>query len=173
MSDTIASGMVGTIAYKLYVDGSLYEEVGADDEMDFLYGADNLVPGLEAGLTGKKAGDTFDITVKPADGFGEYDDTLIEEIPLDDLVGMDDIQVGMDVELMDDEGDMFEATVIAIEGDTVRLDFNDPFASKTLRYVGEVVKVRPATDEEVDMGLPESLAEEIHDDLADDDNHRH
>lgn len=169
MSDTLTNGMVGTLAYKLYVDGDLFEEVTADDQMEFLYGAENLVPGLEAGLNGMSAGATFDVTVKPADGFGDYDDDLIEEMDADEFDGLDEIEIGADVELMDDDGEIYEATVIDIDRDTVTLDFNDPFAGKTLRYVGEVISVRAATDEEVRMGMPASLAEEAYDDLMDDD----
>jgi FKBP-type peptidyl-prolyl cis-trans isomerase 2 len=46
-------------------------------------GDGTLVRGLEAALAGLKAGDTFDVTVAPADGFGLWDDARTRREDLD------------------------------------------------------------------------------------------
>jgi FKBP-type peptidyl-prolyl cis-trans isomerase SlyD len=176
MASTLKQDMVGTIAYTLTVDGTVVEVISIDDAVEYLHGAENLVPGLEAALEGKTTGDKFDVTVQPEDGYGEYDDEEIEEMDLSDFEDMGEIQPGMEIELMDEDGDVFDATVLEINGSKVKLDFNSALAGKTLNYSVEVVNVRDATDEELDMGLPASLIEELYmelDDEDDEDEHDH
>jgi FKBP-type peptidyl-prolyl cis-trans isomerase SlyD len=149
------------------------EVISKDDAVEYLHGAENLVPGLEAALEGKKVGDKFDVTVQPEDGYGEYDAEEIEEMDLSDFEDMGEIQPGMEIELMDEDGDVFEATILEVNGSKVRLDFNSALAGKVLNYSVEVIEVREATDEELDMGLPASLVEELYMDLEDDDEDDH
>lgn len=170
MALTLKQDMVGTIAYTLTVEGSVVEVIETDDAVEYLHGADNLVPGLEAALEGKKAGDKFEVTIAPIDGYGEYDDDEIEEMDISEFEDFGEIKPGMEIELMDEDGDVFEATVLEVTGSTVRLDFNSPLAGKTLHYSVEVVDVRDATDEELDMGLPASLIDELYDDVDDEDD---
>ena len=43
------------------------------DPLLYLHGHDNIVPGLERKLSGKKVGDKLQVIVQPADGYGERD----------------------------------------------------------------------------------------------------
>ena len=169
MAATLKQDMVGMIAYTLTVDGSVVEVIEPNDAVEYLHGAENLVPGLETALEGKKTGDKFDVTVQPEDGYGEYDEEEIEEMDLSEFEDMGEIRPGMEIELMDEDGDIFEATVLEINDGTVRLDFNSPLAGKVLNYSVEVVNVREATDEELDMGLPASLIEELYEEMEDEE----
>lgn len=171
----LTNGMIGEIAYTLRVDGHIIEEITADDAIEYLHGADNLVPGLEAALEGKQAGDAFAVTVAPADGYGDYNEDDIEDLPVDDIDAADELEPGMEIELMDEEGDFYEGTVLEVTDEYVRVDFNPTLAGKTLNYEVEVIKVRNATAEELEAGLPQSLIDEMEDEdyEDDDDDHRH
>jgi FKBP-type peptidyl-prolyl cis-trans isomerase SlyD len=164
MSEVIGEDKVGTLSYEIWVDGELLETVSVESAIEYLHGWDNIVPGLEKALEGKTAGDKFDVTVSPEAGYGEYDDELIDEIPRVDFdFEEEDVQleIGMEVEMMDEDGDIVEGTVIGMEDDMVTVDMNPPLAGKTIRYVGEVISVREATEEELEWGFPESLMEEL------------
>ena len=91
MSDTLTENKIGAIAYEIYVDGELLETVNDEQAIEYMHGWDNIVPGLENALAGKKAGDTFDVTVSPEEAYGEYDNDLIEEIPAADFDFDEDI----------------------------------------------------------------------------------
>lgn len=175
MSLTLSENKVGAIAYDIHVDGELLETVSTDDAIEYLHGWDNIVPGLERALAGKQAGDSFDVTVEPEDAYGDYDEDLIEEIPAEDFE-FDEADVelapGLEVEMMDEDGDILEGTVVGVEGDYVLVDLNPPLAGKTIRYAGKVLRVREATEEELEWGFPESLLEEMFgedDDFEDED----
>jgi FKBP-type peptidyl-prolyl cis-trans isomerase SlyD len=164
---TIQDGIVVTVAYSLTVDGEVVEEALADDPFEYLHGAMNIVPGLEAALTGKTPGEKITVVVQPADGYGEYDDESLDEVAKADIPDADELEEGMIVMLEDEDGDMFEATITEIKADSVILDFNDPLAGKVLNYEVEVLEVRNATEQEVAQGFPESYM------LDDDDDHDH
>ena len=164
MSNTLSENKIGAIAYKIYVDGELLETVREEDAIEYMHGWDNIVPGLEKALEGKQAGESFDVTVPPEDAYGEYDNDLIEEIPVEDFE-FDEadakLEPGLEVEMMDEEGDIIEGTILGLEGDYVLVDMNPPLAGKTIRYAGVVLNVREASEEELEWGFPESLLDEM------------
>ena len=177
MSLTLSENKVGAIAYEIHVDGALVETVHEDDAIEYLHGWDNIVPGLEKALEGKQAGDSFDVTVPPEDAYGDYDEELITEIPMDefDFDETDsELEIGMEVEMLDDDGDIIEGTIVEFRDDVVVVDTNPPLAGKTIRYAGRVLEVREATEEELEWGFPESLLEDMFgDEEYDDDDEEH
>jgi FKBP-type peptidyl-prolyl cis-trans isomerase SlyD len=164
MALKLTQDMVGAIAYTLTVDGEVIEEIAPDEAIEYLHGAENLIPGLEKALEGKQAGDKFSVMVQPADGYGDYTEDDIEDVPLSEFDEADELEVGMEIEMVDDEGDVFEAIVLEVTDKTVKLDFNSPLAGKVLHYDVEVVNVREGTEDEVGMGIPMSLIEDFEDD---------
>ncbi|HLU12006.1 MAG TPA: peptidylprolyl isomerase [Oceanobacillus sp.] len=148
----IADDMVVSIAYRLKVDGEEIARATADDPLEYLHGAEDILPGLEAALEGKKVGDRFSITLSPEEGYGEYDEENIEEIDRADIPDADQLQVGMVVEVEDEDGYSYMAHVTEMNEHTVVLDFNPPLAGKTLSYDVEVVDVRMADEEELAHG---------------------
>lgn len=174
MAERLKDDMVGSLAYTLTVDGNIEEEFDAGDPLEYLHGAENIPPGLEAALQGKTVGDTFDVTVLPEDGYGEYDEDDVERIPRDEIEHADELEVGMEIDVFDEDGEMFEVVVKEITPRDIVLDFNMPLAGKTLHYKGKVVDVRPATDEERDFGWPQSvIAQMVEFEDYDDDDHDH
>ena len=164
MSLTLTENKIGAIAYDIYVDGELLETVDEENAIEYMHGWDNIVPGLEKALAGKQAGDSFDVTVAPADAYGEYDNDMIEEIPADDFDFEEEgvaLEPGLEVEMMDEDGDIIEGTILGIEGDMVLVDLNPPLAGKTIRYAGQILNVREPSEEEMDWGFPESLLDEM------------
>ncbi|NDJ63341.1 MAG: peptidylprolyl isomerase [Chloroflexi bacterium] len=148
----ITDGTVVSLAYTLTVDGKEVARQDADEPLEYLHGAQNIIPGLEAALEGRTLGDKFSLTVTPDDGYGQYDDDDVEEIKRENIPDFDELDIGMVVEVEDEEGFTYLAHVVEIKDDAVRLDFNPPLAGKTLNYEVEVVALRAATDAERSHG---------------------
>ena len=161
MTQSIQEGVVAAIAYTLTVDKEIIEIIDTSEPVEYLHGAENLVPGLEKALEGRKVGEQFTVTVEPAEGYGEYSDDLIDEVSKDDFENPADIEVGMELELLDEDDYIEDATVLKVTDNTITLDFNPPLAGKTLLYTVEVIRIREATAEEREMGFPESLMQEL------------
>lgn len=154
MSDptVVAKDVVVSLAYKLTVDGEVLDEAGKDDAIQFLHGHRNIIPGLENELTGLKLGDSKKVSVKPEDGYGLTDSEEIEEISLEDFPEGIVPEIGMELEVKDEDGNDLYGRVLAITEDTVTMDFNHPLAGKTLDFEVTVVGLRAATGEELSHG---------------------
>lgn len=159
----IADGMVVSIAYRLKVEGEEIARATADDPLEYLHGAEDILPGLEAALEGKKVGDRFSVTLAPHEGYGDYDEENIEEIDRADIPDADQLKPGMVVEVEDEDGYSYMAHVAEMTDNTVVLDFNPPLAGKTLSYDVEVVEVRLADEDELEHGHVHSYDDDFED----------
>src|SRR5450432_3151147 len=148
----ITDGLVVSLNYVLTVEGETLAKTDDGDPMEYLHGAEEILPGLEAALEGKEIGDKFSVTLAPEDAYGDYDDEDVEEIDRADIPNVTELEIGMVVEVEDEDGYAYMAQVSEIGEKVVTLDFNPPLAGKTLTYDVEVVGIREATAEEIEHG---------------------
>ncbi len=117
----------------------------------YLHGAGNIIPGLEKALLGKTVGEKFTVTVPAAEGYGEYNVDLVQEVPAKMFQGVENIQPGMQFQAQTEDGIQI-VTVKAVEGENVVVDANFPLAGQDLTFDVEIVEIREATQEELDHG---------------------
>lgn len=123
--------------------------------MAYLHGADNIVPGLERELEGKRVGDKLKVQVEPKDGYGERDEQAVHQVSRAQFPEDMPVQVGMQIGAQDpDEGHAIPAWITHVQGDLVTLDFNHPLAGVRLHFDVEIVAIREATAEELEHGHP-------------------
>ncbi|MCQ8181684.1 peptidylprolyl isomerase [Methylomonas sp. SURF-1] len=116
----------------------------------YLHGAGNIIAGLEAALTGKQAGDTFNVTIPADQAYGEVSEEMIQVVSRNMFDGMD-IEVGMQFHAEVSYGPGV-ITITAIDGDDITIDGNHPLAGEDLTFDVEVVEVRPASADEIAHG---------------------
>ena len=148
----IADKMVVTIDYTLKDDNGTVLDSSTEGNFAYLHGANNIIPGLENALTGKSAGDEVDVSVSPAEGYGEHNETMIQAVPRDMFDSEQEIQVGMQFHAESPEGEMIVVTVTDVEGDDVTVDGNHPLAGVNLNFGVKVIDIREASEEEVEHG---------------------
>ncbi len=149
---TITDGVVVSLAYALSVNGEEIEHADTSDPLEYLHGVGNIVPGLEALLEGKQVGDKIHASLPPDEAYGDYDPEDVDEVERASLESDVELKEGLEVEVEDEDGFLYVATITKLTADTITLDFNPPLAGQTLTYDVEVVSLRPATDEELEHG---------------------
>lgn len=148
----IAKDLVACIEYTLTDDaGTVIDSSVGGEPLAYLHGAGNIIPGLEDALEGKKVGDSFKVSIAPADGYGEKNEGLMQVVPKEMFQGVDTIEVGMQFHAQTDHG-MQVITVAAVEGSNITVDGNHPLAGQNLNFDVKVVEVRAASAEELDHG---------------------
>ena len=148
----VAPDCVVTIHYTLKDDaGTVLDHSSPEEPLAYLHGHGNVIPGLEKELDGKNIGDALTVIVAPADGYGEYDNGLVQSVPRRTLHGIKDVKPGMRLHAQTAEGPR-AVTVTKVLGDMVTLDGNHPLAGKSLRFDVRIEDVRPATEEELSHG---------------------
>lgn len=155
MDMKIEPGKFVEYSYKLYneADNSLIFETPEGEPDVMVFGVSHeVVPGLISALEGLKAGDRFGVTLPPAAAFGERHEEDVMELPRDIFMRdgklATEVKPGAMLPMMTAEGYRVTGTVIEV-GEKIKMDFNHPFAGKSVRYDGEVVNVREATPEEL------------------------
>lgn len=148
----IAEGTVVSMDYALKDDeGTLIDQSQPGQPLVYLHGHRNIIPGLEAALEGKSAGEQVEVRVDPANGYGEPNPALEQVVPRDRFQGVEDLQVGMQFQANTDQGPV-SVRVTKVEEDDVTVDGNHPLAGKHLNFSVTVQEVRAGTEEEIAHG---------------------
>ncbi|MGH8529845.1 MAG: FKBP-type peptidyl-prolyl cis-trans isomerase [Nevskiales bacterium] len=147
----IAERRVAYFHYTLSnADGEVLDSSDGSEPLAYLHGRGNLISGMEKALSGKKAGDKFQITLPPEDGYGLRDGNLVQMVPKSAFGGAEP-KPGMRFQAESDKGPTM-VVVTKVEGDLVTVDGNHELAGVTLNFAVEITKVRDATLEELAHG---------------------
>lgn len=154
----IAQNMVVEFSYELEVDGNVVDHTTKEKPLDYIHGTNSLLPKLEAHIEGMEPGDKFEITLSPADGYGEVDPNRIIDLPkaafeVNGEVREDLLVPGNTIPMMNSMGGVIPGVVVEVSADSVKMDLNHQMAGKTLHFTGEIVSVREATEKELTEGL--------------------
>jgi FKBP-type peptidyl-prolyl cis-trans isomerase SlyD len=145
----IQKNCVVTVDYTLTdSEGIVIDSSLSHEPMVYLHGTGSLLPGMEHSLEGKAAGDKFKISLTPENAFGLRDEALVHRVPMDELVHIEGLKEGSQIQAESEAGDQL-FTVILIEDHEVTLDGNHPLAGQTLNFDLDVKAVRAATAEEI------------------------
>lgn len=149
---TVQDDVIVTLDYILTVDGEIIDESGEAGAIEFLQGHGQVIPGLERALYGMTVGDHKRVSISPVDGYGEYDEEAYAEIPLSEFPPEIPLEEGVELQLKDQDNDIFDAYIDEVRENTVLLNFNHPLAGKTLDFEVTLLDLRSATEEEIDHG---------------------
>ncbi|MDZ7737157.1 MAG: peptidylprolyl isomerase [Gammaproteobacteria bacterium] len=133
-------------------DGQQLDSSAGQEPLEYLHGANNIIPGLEKALTGKAEGEQVQVTVPPEEGFGEVNPELVQSVPREAFQDVDEVKPGMQFGVQGPEGQVQRVTVSEVQDDTVTIDGNHPLAGQVLHFDVTVEKVREATSEEIEQG---------------------
>ena len=154
----ITQNAVVEFCYELEVEGQVVDKTTKEKPLDYIHGTGSLLPKLEAHIEGMEPGDKFDVTLSPADGYGEVDPSRIIDLPkaafeVNGEVREDLLVVGNTIPMMNSMGGVIPGVVVEVSEDSVKMDLNHQMAGKTLHFTGEIVSVREATEKELTEGL--------------------
>ena len=159
----VAKDLVVSLAYQVRTeDGVLVDESPVSAPLDYLHGHGSLISGLETALEGHEVGDKFDVAVGANDAYGQYDENLVQRVPKDVFMGVDELQVGMRFLAETDQGPV-PVEITAVEDDHVVVDGNHMLAGQNLKFNVEVVAIREATEEELAHGHVHGAHDHHHD----------
>jgi FKBP-type peptidyl-prolyl cis-trans isomerase SlyD len=149
----VSKDCVVSLEYRLHLgDGKTVDESAPGAPLSYLHGRGQIVPGLEGQLEGLSAGDSKQVVVAPAQGYGEHDARGLQVVPRTMLPPGPELQVGMTLQAQTEGGDIIPITIRELRGDSVVVDLNHPLAGKTLHFDIKVSEVRQATAEELEHG---------------------
>lgn len=157
----ISANKMVTLTYDLRIDdeeGKLIEQATSENPLQFLFGAGMMLPEFESQLSGLKKGSDFEITLGKKDAYGDINREAIVELPKKIFLvegKFDDelIREGNSVPMMSSNGQRLNGVVLAVNEDTVKMDFNHPLAGEDLFFSGNILEVRNASEKELKQTL--------------------
>jgi len=148
----IADKKVVSIHYTLTNDeGEVIDSSRDAEPLVYLHGAQNIIPGLETALLGKKAGDELTVSIDPADGYGEYNKEMTQVVPRSMFEGVDEMEPGMEFQAETAQG-VQVIRIAEVNGDEITIDGNHPLAGERLHFDVNVSEVREASEDELTHG---------------------
>lgn len=148
------------MTYTLHLNneqGEVIQKVDESRPFVQLFGVGALLPAFESNLAGLEEGDTFGFALSAEEGYGNPSDEAILKLDkkifeIDGKVDTDMVAVGKTITMQDNQGNPLDGKVLAIEEDSVVMDFNHPLAGENLYFTGSILNVREATPEELQHG---------------------
>ncbi|WP_353719694.1 FKBP-type peptidyl-prolyl cis-trans isomerase [Dyadobacter sp. 676] len=158
----VEKNSVVALTYSLSIPDSegetdVVEVVTENDPMYFIQGISGLPEGFESQIEGLSAGDTFEFSVAPEEGYGEYDEEAVVDLPKSvfqnsEVDQNELLQVGNIIPMTNEDGERLHGQIVEIHDDVVIMNFNHPLAGKEMHFAGKILSVRAATREELDHG---------------------
>jgi FKBP-type peptidyl-prolyl cis-trans isomerase SlyD len=148
----IAQDSVVSIHYTLKnPEGEVIDSSDGGDPLVYLHGAGNIIPGLENALIGKAVDDELEVVVAPGEGYGDYNQELLQKVPLSAFEGVDSVEVGAQFQASTANGPI-NVVVVDVEDEHATLDGNHPLAGVELHFAVKIAAIREASAEEKDHG---------------------
>jgi peptidylprolyl isomerase len=130
-------------------DGSIFDssECGADDcghdhgPLEFTLGAGEVIPGFDAGVLGMSVGETKTIHIPVEDAYGERIEEMVADVPRGDLPPEMKPEAGQQLEVTQEDGQIFQVLVTDVNDETITIDANHPLAGHALNFDLRLVEI--------------------------------
>ena len=108
--------------------------------LDAKLGSGRLLPQVESVLCEMLPGERRTVRLTPDRAYGDYDETLIQTIPLDRLPNADQLPVGEYIEIKTAQGTI-RAKVLSVDDEGITLDLNHELAGKAVTFDLELLAI--------------------------------
>ncbi|MGX0977940.1 FKBP-type peptidyl-prolyl cis-trans isomerase 2 [Roseovarius sp. MBR-51] len=134
--DTVRIHYTGTLA-----DGATFDSSAGRDPLEFTVGSGQIIPGLDAAITGMTVGDKKTVEV-PADmAYGQPDPSAQQAVPRTEIPADIPLDLGTQLQMQTPQGQVLPVTVVDVTDQEVVLDANHPLAGKDLTFAIELVAI--------------------------------
>ena len=148
----VAKDTVVSINYTLTDgEGNQLDSSDVNGPLNYVHGVGSMLPALEKELEGKAPGENLQAVLQPEDAYGERNEELVTNLPMEKFQGVDKVEPGMQFQMETEQG-QFIVTVTDVQGDEVTIDQNHPLAGTELHFDVAINEVREATDTEKEHG---------------------
>jgi FKBP-type peptidyl-prolyl cis-trans isomerase SlyD len=138
------------LTYVLFDEqNELVEKSPHNEPLTYVHGYAQILPGLERGLEGLRAGQRTEIVMEAADAFGERDDSGVFEVDKDDFPDPSQVAPGDEFWAQSPAGEPITMRIVEVLPDAFRVDTNHPLAGQKVKFEVEINEVRPASEAEI------------------------
>jgi FKBP-type peptidyl-prolyl cis-trans isomerase SlyD len=152
MSETIENEKFVELNYKVIDEKTGDVLVTVDYPLGYVHGVNDVISEqVSKELVGKMVGDIIEVPVDTKLLYGERDESLVFTDRLEN-VPEEYRQIGMTITMENEKGEPKNFIVTRFDDETLTIDGNNPLCGREVVFTLEVLTIREATDEEIDLG---------------------
>ena len=152
MSDTIENEKFVELNYKVIDDKTGDVLVTVDYPLGYVHGVNDVMnEQVTNALVGKKVGDIIEVPIDTKLLYGERDESLVFTDAIEN-VPEEYREIGMTITMENENGEPRNFIVTRFDDKTLTVDGNNPLCGRDVTFVLEVLTVRDASDEEIELG---------------------
>ncbi len=152
MRDFIQNGKLVELIYKITDKKSGQILTKVEFPISYIHGQNDLLaPKVLEELENKSVGDVIDVQIDSDRLFGPRDEGLVFTDYLAN-VPKEFRELGATISMENDKGEVKNFLVTKLDDKTLTVDANNPLCGRDVIFTLEILKVRNATDEEIQAG---------------------
>jgi FKBP-type peptidyl-prolyl cis-trans isomerase 2 len=122
-------------------DGTTFDSSEGREPLEFEVGSGSVIAGFDTGVTGMTVGEKKTVNIPVDEAYGQKQDDLLMEFPLDRFPEDMKPEVGMQLNMSNGQGQNFPVVIREVREDAVVLDANHPLAGEDLTFDLELVEI--------------------------------
>ncbi|MBI2663461.1 peptidylprolyl isomerase [Candidatus Woesearchaeota archaeon] len=125
-------------------DGEIFDTSSHGDHshpLEFEAGSGQVIKGFDEAVIGMEKGEEKEIRLEPSEGYGDYNDELVKDLPRDQFSKDFELKVGMMIGVNIPNGPQVPAKVVKLTKNEVTLDMNHPLAGKALNFKIKIIDI--------------------------------
>ncbi|KEP71122.1 peptidylprolyl isomerase [Thioclava sp. BHET1] len=134
--DTLHLHYTGTLD-----DGSVFDSSEGRDPLSFELGSGQIIPGLEAGVTGMEVGEKRTVHVTPEEAYGVHHPERVQAVDRANVPDHIPTDPGTQLQVQTQDGQSMNVVIADATETELFLDANHPLAGKALTFDVELVKI--------------------------------
>ena len=134
--DTVKVHYHGTLT-----SGETFDSSNGRDPLEFKVGEGQVIPGFENAMVDMEIGQSKKVEIPMMEAYGPAHEEMVFKFPKTNFPEDFTPEVGMSVNMRDQQGNPVPVIIVGIEEDVVVLDANHPLAGQDLIFQIELVEI--------------------------------
>jgi FKBP-type peptidyl-prolyl cis-trans isomerase 2 len=122
-------------------DGSTFDSSEGRDPLQFTVGSGQVIKGFDDALIDMKVGEKKTVNIPVDQAYGQRSDNMMMEYPKSDFPADMQPEVGLELHMSDNAGNVFPVVIAEVQDEVVILDANHPLAGQDLIFEIELVSI--------------------------------
>ena len=140
--DTVRVHYTGRLTSGEVFDSSeCSDDCSESTPLEFTIGAQQVIPGFEAGVVGLSVGESRTITIPVDQAYGPHNPDMVAVVPRDQVPPHIEIGLGNQLELSQEDGEAFNVVISDVTDTTITLDANHPLAGEDLTFELQLAEI--------------------------------